>query len=89
MIGYIWENAVPIGSILQSRNNGQVHYVVVRGGNNHLGQWLNENRNVLQDYREIFGEDPPQVGGISLMIDSDHTRSQAESYFGVIEFQSR
>jgi len=89
VIGYVWENSAPTGSVLQSRNNGRVHYVVVRRGKNQLGQWLRESRNVLEDYREIFEEEPPHLGGISLMIDSDHTRSHAESYFGLIELQSR
>ena len=40
----------------------------------------------MADYTKIFGEAPPKVGGVSLMIDSDHTQSSAESYFGDIRF---
>ncbi len=88
IIGYVWESSAPTGTILQSRNNGQVHYVVIQRGEKQLGHWLTEKRNVLEDYREIFGEDPPRLGGISLMIDSDHTQTQAESYFGDIELRA-
>jgi hypothetical protein len=48
---------------------------------------MEEKRDVLQDYRDLFGEEPPQVGGITLMIDSDDTKSSAESYFDILRFQ--
>ena len=47
---------------------------------------MSEKRNVLQDYRDLFGEEPPKVGGVTLMIDSDDTKSTAESYFDVLRF---
>jgi hypothetical protein len=63
-----------------------VHYIVVRSGKNHLNEWITEERNVMEDYKRVFGKAPPLVGGISLLIDTDDTRSQAESYFSKIEF---
>ncbi len=43
----------------------------------------------MDDYRRVFGSDPPEVGGVALMIDADDTRSDAESYFAQIEFKGR
>jgi hypothetical protein len=43
---------------------------------------------VLEDYKKIYGEAPTEeVGGISLLIDSNDTHSSAESYFGEILFR--
>ncbi len=86
IIGYIWETSVPEGAVLQSQKNSMVHYIVVRSGRRELNKWVTEKRNVLEDYRRVFGQEPPMVGGISLMIDTDDTRSQAESYFARVEF---
>lgn len=86
LIGYIWDSNVPEGTVIQSKKNPLVHYVVVRSGGQDMNKWLTEERHVLEDYRRVFGQDPPDVGGISVMIDTDDTRTEAESYFARIEF---
>ncbi len=86
-IGYVWETSVPEGTILKSRKNPMVHYIVVRSGMDHLGKWITERRNVMDDYRSVFGSEAPKVGGIALMIDTDDTFSDAESFFAQVEFK--
>jgi hypothetical protein len=62
--------------------------VVVRSGRADFGKWLRESRNVLEDFKKIYGETPGEdVGAISLAIDSNDTRSSAESFFGEILFR--
>jgi hypothetical protein len=86
LLAYVWETNVPVGTVMRNRRNPMVHYIVVRSGKNHLNEWITEERNVMEDYKRVFGKAPPLVGGISLLIDTDDTRSQAESYFSKIEF---
>ena len=89
LLAYIWETSAPVGSILRNKKNPALHYIVVRSGKGRLNEWITEERNVIEDYRQVFGEDPPMVGGVALLIDSDDTHSQAESYFAKIEFLKR
>ena len=72
---------------MRKLTNPMVNYIVVRSGNGKLNNWITEERNVLADYRKVFNQEPPVVGGIVLVIDSDDTRSQAESFFAQIEFK--
>ncbi|MDH5427867.1 MAG: DUF3047 domain-containing protein [Nitrospirota bacterium] len=88
VIGYLWESDAPQGTIVKSQNDSRIHYVVVRSGMQKVGEWVQEQRNVEQDYEQIYGEKAPPVGGVSLMIDSDHTQSSSESFFGNIYFSS-
>jgi DUF3047 family protein len=88
IIGYIWDTTAPAGSMFKSQKAGLVTYVVVRSGETDLGKWLTESRNVCQDYKKIFGEDPDEkIEALSIGIDSDDTRSRAEAYFGEILFK--
>jgi hypothetical protein len=88
IISYIWDTTAPVGSVFKSEKTGLVTYVVVRSGPSDLGKWLTESRNVLADYRKIYGEAPGEdVGAISIAIDSNDTSSTAESYFGEIFFR--
>lgn len=86
-IGYVWETSVPEGTILRSRKNPMVHYIIVRSGVDDLDKWITEKRNVMDDYRRVFSTAAPKVGGIALMIDTDDTHSDAESYFASVEFK--
>lgn len=87
LIGYIWETSAPAGSIITSRKNSNTKYIVIQSGKEKLGEWLEEKRNVYADYKMLFNEEPPSVGKISIMIDSDDTKSSAESFFSAIRFE--
>lgn len=88
IIAYIWDTTAPVGSVFKSEKTGTVTYVVVRSGPAELNQWFTERRNVLEDYKKIYGENPAeQVGVISVLIDSNDTRSSAEAFVGGILFR--
>lgn len=88
IISYIWDTTAPAGAVFKSEKTGLVTYVVVRSGAADLGKWVTESRNVLEDYKKIYGEVPgEEVGAISISIDSNDTHSSAESYFGEILFR--
>ena len=61
-------------------------YIVVRSGSDELGKWITERRNVVEDFRRIYGEPPDKPNALALSIDSDDTRSNAESFIGPIAF---
>ena len=84
IIGYIWDTTAPAGSIEKSEKTSTVTYVVMRSGPADLGKWITERRNVVEDYKKIYGAEPDSPGYISIAIDSDDTTSFAESVFGSI-----
>jgi hypothetical protein len=88
IIGYIWDSSAPEGTIVRSEKSGLITYVVVRSGTRDLGKWLTESRNVLEDYRRIYGEEPGEPArAVSIATDSDDTASGAEGYIGEILFR--
>lgn len=88
IIGYIWDSSAPEGTTIKSEKSGLVTYVVVRSGTKDLGKWLTESRNVLEDYKRIYGGEPGKTArAISIAIDSDDTASSAEGYIGEILFR--
>jgi Protein of unknown function (DUF3047) len=89
LVGYVWDPALPVGTVIPSRKTAAVTFIVVRRGEPGLGQWLDERRDVADDYRNLFGEAPPLLPVLALSIDTNDTRSPAESLFGRIELRSR
>ena len=90
IIGYIWDTTAPVGSIFPSQKVGTVTFVVVRSGEADLNKWLTERRNVVEDYKRIYGEEPKEdVGAVSISINSQNTRTSAEAFFNGISFRKK
>jgi hypothetical protein len=86
IIGYVWDSTAPPGTICKSEKMSTVTYVVLRSGADELGQWITERRNVVEDFRTIYGEAPESPSAILLSIDSDDTNSSADALIGPILF---
>jgi len=88
IIGYIWDSNAPVGAIFPSQKVSTITYLVIRSGDADLGKWLTETRNVLDDFKRIYSEDPSEsVGAVAISINSQNTNARAESYFGEILFR--
>jgi hypothetical protein len=87
-IVYVWSSTVPKG-LMESTSPAPfmtVKVVVVRSGPKEARKWVSESRNVYRDYRKLFRSEPPPVSGVRLQINSQHTGTSAESYFGGVAF---
>jgi hypothetical protein len=87
IIGYVWDTTAPAGATIPSQKTGTVTYVVVRSGPAELGKWLTERRDVREDFRRIYGEEPDGPAVVSIGIDSDDVKGTAESFVGAIVFR--
>lgn len=52
------------------------------------GKWISETKNIVEAYKEAFGEDPPKMATIGFMNDSDNTEEAATSYLDYIQVYS-
>jgi hypothetical protein len=89
IIGYVWDTTQPAGTICKSEKTGTVTYVVLRSGAADLNRWMTEQRNVVEDFKKIYGEAPDDPAVLSLSIDSNDTNSTAEAMIGAIRFKGR
>lgn len=90
ILTYIWDSTAPKGSMQSASNIPFVHIfaVVCRSGQAEANQWVTETRNVAADYERAYGKTAPRVKGLRLQINSQHTGTVAESYFGEVAFRS-
>ena len=83
-INYIWESHAPKGTMVPNPYTRRVMMVVVESGLEKVNQWVEEERNIYEDYRRAFGEEPPMISGVAIMTDTDNTRETAVAYYGDI-----
>ena len=85
---YVWLRSAPTGTVLVSPYSDRVRLLVVESGEERVGQWINVRRNVLEDYRRAFGEDPGDIVAVGVMTDSGDDGSTRRAYYGDITFRS-
>ena len=85
-VNYIWANRLPRGAFLPNAYTGNAVMVAVESGDGNAGRWIEEERNLVEDYRRAFGEDPPKVGAVAIMTDTDNTGEQTVAWYGAIRF---
>jgi hypothetical protein len=90
VLTYLWDTTAPKGSAASSSDIPLVHIfaVVCESGAEQANRWVSENRNVAADYQRAYGKPAPPVKGLRLQINSQHTGTTAESYFGEVAFRS-
>ena len=87
-INYIWESKLPVGTIVPNAYTDRLRMIVVESGTAKLGEWQSYRRNVYEDYKRVFDEEPPNVSGIAIMTDTDNTGEAATAYYGDIRLRS-
>jgi len=88
-INYIWASNAPEGTIVPNPYTDQAMMIAVESGAQKLNNWVEEVRNIYQDYKKAYGEEPPLISGVAIMTDSDNTKESAVSFFGDIVFRKK
>jgi hypothetical protein len=84
-LNYIWANLEHAERILVNAYANESRMVILQAGSENAGKWIYEEVNILRDYYEAFGEDPPATANIAIMNDSDNTGESAISLLDYIE----
>ena len=87
MLMYVWASDAPVGVVASSAYTEKIQMIVVENGNGRSGKWSNFRRNVLEDYRHAFGEEPSDIVAVGVMTDADDTRAKARAQYGDITFR--
>lgn len=83
---YIWGNRAPRETVIPNKHTSRVRMIVVETGRDKLGSWQDVTRNVVEDYRRAFGEEPGRISAVGIMTDTDNTGGNAHAYYGDIGF---
>lgn len=83
---YIWSNQEPVSKVIANPRTQRVQMVVASSGGAGVGAWQALSRNVLDDYRRAFKEEPGKLTGVAVLTDTDNTGERVEAWYGDIRF---
>jgi hypothetical protein len=87
-LNYIWANKVLNTDFIISPYTKRSVMIPVDEGRDKLGSWQTYNVNILEDYRNIYGSDPPKIASLAIMGDSDNTGEKSLAFIDFIRLES-
>ena len=77
---------LPVGTVISSPNDpDRVRTMILGNKTTPLTQWVQENRNFVDDYREAFGTLPDKpLRTVGIFTDNDNTQEPVTSYYAPI-----
>jgi len=84
LLMYIWGGKVPLDSITASAHYSRIKMLAVSVDDKGVGKWQSFTRNLVEDYKRAYGEDPGNVASIEILSDTDNTTSDSDAFYGDI-----
>lgn len=84
---YIWENRASRNAVIPNRHTSRIKMIVAESGREKVGAWQEVTRNVYEDFKRAFGEEPGTISAIGIMTDTDNTGENVHAYYGDIQFR--
>jgi len=81
---YIWGGKVAVDSITVSSRSSRIRMLAVAADDQGIGSWHTYTRNLVADFKRVFGEEPGKVMSIEVMTDTDNTGGDAQALYGDI-----
>ncbi len=81
---YVWCAKLPPETVVRNHRTSRIHYLTVESGPRRLGQWLHYERDVVADYRRVYGEAPGLINSVGVLTDSDAMKNTQQAWYGDI-----
>ena len=79
---YVWDAKAAVGTTGWSPYTDRLRVIVVDSGTVDVGRWKTVRRNVVEDFRAAFGEEPPRLSGVAIATDTDNTGARLTAWYG-------
>lgn len=81
---YVWCPTRELGSVILNPRTDRIRKLVVESGPARLNQWLDYERDIRADFRQVFGEEPGLLLHVAIMSDGDNAGSEIRAWYGPV-----
>lgn len=93
VISYVWDSNAPKGTVVDQSIpwpfSIKIKVVVVQSGSADLDKWVTNRRNIYEDYKRLFGKEPPRAERVRVQMNTQYTRSSAEGFVRDVRFSGK
>ncbi len=83
---YVWTTRGAVNAVIPNPRTSRVQMIAAASGAAGIGAWQTVKRNVVEDFRRAYGEDPGQLMAVGVLTDTDNTGASVEAWYGDIRF---
>jgi hypothetical protein len=88
LLQYVWASKLPVDTVIEHPYTRRVRMIVVASGTAGVGKWQSFSRNLYDDFKRAFGEEPGKLIEVGVLTDTDNTSGSVEAWYGDIRFRS-
>ena len=81
---YVWCNTCEPETVILNPHTDRIRKLPLESGTAKLNRWMDYERTVRDDFVKAFGEEPGLLTSISIMTDTDNTKSVARAWYGTV-----
>ena len=82
---YVWCNECEPGKVIANPHTDRIRKLPLESGPGKLNRWMDYERSIRADFVAAFGEEPGALTSISIMTDTDNTKSVARAFYGPVQ----
>lgn len=88
-LNYVWASESESGTSWVSPYTEKSVMVALQSGSEKQGEWILEERNILQDFATYFDIEISRINGLAVMVDGDNGGFNGTAYFGGLGFTDK
>ena len=85
---YVWCNTCELETVIFNPHTDRIRKLPLESGRDKLNRWMDYERAVRDDFVKAFGEEPGTLTSISIMTDTDNTKSVTRAWYGAVSLTS-
>jgi hypothetical protein len=85
---YVWCANLPPETVVRNHRTSRIQYLTVESGRRRLDQWLHYERDVVADYKRVYGEAPGLISSVGVLTDSDALKNEQQAWYGDITLRA-
>lgn len=86
---YVWCNDCKPEEVILNPHTDRIRKLPLESGTDKLNRWMDYERAVRDDFVKAFGEEPGLLTSISIMTDTDNTKSVARAFYGPVQLLTK
>jgi hypothetical protein len=87
-INYVWSSAQPVGTTWPNAFSDAFMMVAVQSGDDGIGEWITERRDVRADFKRLHDLDLDTVDALAVMTDCDNAGQTATAWYGPLRWRA-
>lgn len=84
---YVWGSRTAKDGIIPNPLTSRIKIIAADSGPERLRSWQTVTRNVLEDFRRAFGEEPGTVVSLGILTETDYDEGELEAFYGDLSFR--